>query len=286
VQPARFFFAVDPSPQRAVLVRLLVGFSLIAGIGAVDYVTGLEIRIFPLYFAPVAYVAAGLGAWPGVGVSVLCTSTWLGSSLAAGNPHPAWLIASNATLQLGACAVVALMIARMRVLLRSEHEHARRDALTGLANRRALAERASVEIARLGRGAAPLVVASLDLDRFKSVNDQEGHAAGDRLLQHVARIVHDRLRAADMVARIGGDEFTLLLPDTSEHDARIVLERVRAALAIEMSAAGWPVTASIGAVVVNAADGASLDAALELADAALYEAKRSGRDRVHVAVLR
>ena len=136
-------------------LRLAVTLGLVGVIGAVDYLTGLEIRIFPLYFAPVAYATAGLGARVGVAVSALCTCTWLFSSLAAGSRSPGWLLACNATLQMAACAVVALMIARLRLLLRHERDHARTDALTGLPNRRALHERAALELARLARGSAP-----------------------------------------------------------------------------------------------------------------------------------
>ena len=267
----------------SVLERLALAAAGITLIGVIDFLSGLEIRIFPLYFGPVAYVSAGLGARSGIAVSVVCAMTWLLSNLAAGSPHPAWLLAANAGLQLTACAFVAVLIARMRALLQSEQAHARNDTLTGLPNRRALLERAALEYARLHRGSPPLTVACIDLDHFKSVNDSGGHAAGDRLLQHVGRVIQERLRGQDLVARIGGDEFILLLPDTGSAEAQEVLERLRAGLSSEVAAVGAPVTASIGATVVLPPGLEALDDALRRADAALYQAKQGGRNRVCIA---
>lgn len=258
--------------------RFLVCALLIVAIGVLDYVTGLEIRIFPLYFAPVAYMATALGAWPGVAVALVCTSVWLGSSLASGNPHAMWLIGTNATLQLASCVVVALMVARLRSSLHAAEDHARRDTLTGLANRRGLVERADVELARLARGAGPLVVACVDLDNFKAVNDREGHSSGDRVLQAVSRTMRANVRAVDVVARTGGDEFVLLLPEIDASTAAVVLERVRAEVPVTSS----HVSATIGAVVLRPRARATLDEALNRADLALYEAKRAGKDRVVV----
>ena len=267
----------------SVVERLALAAAGITLIGVIDFLSGLEIRIFPLYFGPVAYVSAGLGARPGIAVSFVCAMTWLLSNLAAGSHHPVGLLAANAALQLTACAFVAVLIARMRALLQSEQAHARNDTLTGLPNRRALLERAALEYARLQRGSTPLTVACIDLDRFKSVNDSGGHAAGDRLLQHVGRVIQERLRGQDLVARIGGDEFILLLPDTGSANAQEVLERLRAWLSSEVAAMGAPVTASIGAAVVFPPGLETLDVALRRADAALYQAKQGGRNRVCIA---
>jgi diguanylate cyclase (GGDEF)-like protein len=262
--------------RRGLVPRLAVSAVLVAVIGVLDFLTGLEIRIFPLYFAPVAYAAAGLGARPGIAVAVVCTSVWLVSTLASGNPHATWLITTNAILQFGACAVIALMVARMRVSLNEAESHAYRDALTGLANRYALVERSRVELARLGRGAGPLVMACLDLDNFKLVNDREGHSAGDRVLQSVAHVMQANLRTIDLVARIGGDEFVLMLPEIQGAAASAVLERVRA----EVASVAAPVTATLGAVVLRPGQKATLDEALKRADAALYRAKRAGKNRI------
>lgn len=158
---------------------------------------------------------------------------------------------------------------------------ARRDALTGLANRRALDDALAREVARAGRDAAPLAALLVDLDRFKRVNDLHGHAAGDAVLREVAARAAAALRAGDLLARMGGEELAALLPGADLAAAAEVGERVRARVAAEpVRAAGAPlaVTVSVGcAALAPGEDGAAL---LARADAKLYEAKRAGRDRV------
>ena len=110
-------------------------------------------------------------------------------------------------------------------LYETESRHSRRDALTGLPNRRAFEERLPTELARAARSERPLALVLLDLDGFKGVNDRLGHPAGDDVLRHVARIL-DEARAADECFRIGGDEFAILMPETEAIHARTAAERV------------------------------------------------------------
>jgi diguanylate cyclase (GGDEF)-like protein len=158
---------------------------------------------------------------------------------------------------------------------------ARRDALTGLPNRRALEEELLREAARAARSGVPLSAVALDVDRFKLVNDGHGHAAGDAVLAAIAARAAAALRAGDVLARVGGEEFAALLPGADLPRAIEVAERIRARVAAEpVEAAGRPlaVTVSLGcAVLAPGEDGRSL---LARADAKLYEAKRAGRDRV------
>jgi diguanylate cyclase (GGDEF)-like protein len=160
-------------------------------------------------------------------------------------------------------------------------EASRRDTLTSLPNRRAFEEELAREVARVARSRAPLAVAILDVDRFKSVNDQYGHGAGDEVLRAVAARVAGTLRAGDLFARIGGEEFALLWPGADLSNAPEIAERVRASIADgPMSAGGrslW-ITASLGCAVRS--DDESTSALLARADARLYEAKRAGRNRV------
>jgi diguanylate cyclase (GGDEF)-like protein len=159
---------------------------------------------------------------------------------------------------------------------------AQRDPLTGLANRRAFEEALRREVARARRSGAPLAVAALDVDHFKRVNDAHGHAAGDAVLAAVAARAAAALRAGDLLARVGGEEFAALLPGAGLAAAVEVAGRVRAAIAgAPVEADGRPVevTASLGCAALEPADedGAAL---LARADARLYQAKRAGRDRV------
>jgi diguanylate cyclase (GGDEF)-like protein len=157
------------------------------------------------------------------------------------------------------------------------------DALTGLPNRRAIDARVREEIERARRTGRPFVLALLDLDDFKGVNDAYGHDAGDGVLVRVARLLESSVRSVDVVARWGGEEFALLLPETAREASMPVLQRVRRAVASE----GWndlasdlTLTASIGAADVHEADDPL--ALLRIADRRLFAAKSSGRDRVVV----
>jgi diguanylate cyclase (GGDEF)-like protein len=160
----------------------------------------------------------------------------------------------------------------------------REDALTGVANRRHFDERLAAEIARAERYGHPLCLLLVDLDHFKRVNDSAGHAAGDAVLVRAAREMAGHARATDFLARIGGEEFALLLPEQDAPGAAVVAEHLRAALAALDYGGIWPglrVTASVGIASLRGNEGR--DALLRRADAALYAAKNAGRDRVVAA---
>lgn len=157
------------------------------------------------------------------------------------------------------------------------------DPLTGLLNRHALDVAIEREMARSARHLYPLSVLLMDLDHFKRVNDTYGHDAGDAVLKAFAEVAAGVLRRDDVLGRQGGEEFMALLPGSDRSSALRVAERIRAAVAatpIEHEGRAITVTVSIG--VATAMDRASWDDALRAADAALYEAKHSGRDRVVV----
>jgi diguanylate cyclase (GGDEF)-like protein len=159
------------------------------------------------------------------------------------------------------------------------------DALTGVPNRRAMDEHLSDEMARARRYGTPLAVVMLDLDHFKLLNDHYGHAAGDQVLKHVARILEGEKRRGDTIARYGGEEFVAILSHADGAAAQVWAERVRARLgatAVELAGDIVNVTASFG---VAAAVGEAIpdgEILLETADRALYEAKERGRNRVVV----
>jgi diguanylate cyclase (GGDEF)-like protein len=155
------------------------------------------------------------------------------------------------------------------------------DPLTRLPNRRAFEEELAREIARAARSGAPLAVVALDVDRFKAVNDAHGHAAGDAVLRAVAERAAAAIRAGDVLARIGGEEFAAVLPGADLPRAVEVAERIRAALAavpVEAGECRLAITASFGCAAL--APGEEPGALLARADARLYDAKQAGRDRV------
>jgi diguanylate cyclase (GGDEF)-like protein len=165
-------------------------------------------------------------------------------------------------------------------LYRELEERVRTDALTGLHNTRWLDETAPQAAARSFRSGSEIGVLMLDLDYFKLVNDTEGHAAGDRVLRDVAGVLRSVVRAGDDVVRFGGEEFLVLLHESSPEGALRVAEHVRTALAgIQPILSGARVTASIG-VAMFPLHGPTLDDVIRVADFAMYQAKADGRDRV------
>jgi diguanylate cyclase (GGDEF)-like protein len=161
------------------------------------------------------------------------------------------------------------------------------DPLTGLANRRAFEEALKRDFSRADRANQPISVLVLDIDFFKKVNDTHGHSVGDLVLQKVAEVLKASVRTGDVPARIGGEEFVVVLPATDADGARVVAERIRQAVAaasVNGSSGPFSVTTSVGLATCRGSsvrDGGK--GAVERADAALYEAKRSGRNRVVVA---
>jgi diguanylate cyclase (GGDEF)-like protein/PAS domain S-box-containing protein len=159
------------------------------------------------------------------------------------------------------------------------------DPLTGLSNRRHFGAAAQLEVLRARRYGRPLAAVMVDLDHFKRVNDTHGHAAGDRVLVEVSGICLGLARKTDLKARLGGEEFCLLLPETTAESARVLAERLRTDIeSLPFDAEGRPfrVTASVG--IAGYAPGEELEELLGRADRALYEAKESGRNRVVLAL--
>lgn len=173
-------------------------------------------------------------------------------------------------------AMVESLAAKEAALL----AQARTDALTGLPNRLKLNEVLASELARYQRYKTPFSLALFDIDHFKQINDTYGHQQGDQVLQQVARVVRQLIRAVDTVGRWGGEEFLLVLPETPLAGAVTTVERLRQAVAAADYGPVGRVTASFGVAEVRAGDDA--DKLLRRADTALYRAKNRGRNRVEV----
>ena len=163
---------------------------------------------------------------------------------------------------------------------------AERDALTGLYNRRQFMRMAEMELVRADRMPRGTSLLMVDLDFFKKVNDEHGHPAGDGVLQQVASILMSSVRASDLVGRMGGEEFIVLLPYTTPGQAVVVAEKLRNALRahpLKIEHLQLPVTASFGVTGLIETQKAPLQALYTAADLALYAAKHGGRDRVEVS---
>jgi diguanylate cyclase (GGDEF)-like protein len=259
---------------------IAVAIAAVLLIGAVDYTTGAEVSIAPLYLIPIALATWFVGLRAGLLLSGLSAvvrlqDLWLNSHHFSHPLTPYW----NGLVELGFFVVVAVILSRLRTTTDHWVNLARTDPLTGVLNRRAFIEMATLELARSERYHRSLSLAYLDIDDFKRVNDEGGHEYGDRLLIEVADTLRRNLRAFDAVARYGGDEFVLLLPETNDQAARLVLDKLMIALRTAMHD-HWLASVSIGAVTIDGPR-ATLDRLVQQADKLVYAAKQEGKDRVN-----
>jgi diguanylate cyclase (GGDEF)-like protein len=192
-----------------------------------------------------------------------------------------WYAGRTMTVISAAVVLVALLASFRRVKVTAE-TLAARDALTGLPNRRAGYDALAALIERASRMHSALAIVVVDLDKFKKINDRFGHAAGDAALCSAGDTMSQSLRGTDLIARTGGEEFLVLLPDADGGGARLTAERMRQALSLTtVPVIGAPVTASFGIATWRPGD-TSVDAFVQRSDQAMYVAKAAGRDRVHL----
>jgi diguanylate cyclase (GGDEF)-like protein len=198
-------------------------------------------------------------------------------------PHPVNKVAalvSNLSLVL---TTVAILLAYREEAERALQAQAITDHLTGLLNRRAWTERAEVLLADAQRYGYPLVAVMLDIDHFKRINDEHGHAKGDQALQLLSRLLREELRTGDLAGRYGGEEFCVLLTHTREGQALSLDQRLRQCLRLQSAQdLDFPLEYSAGLAAMGQQD-RTLDSLLRRADEALYEAKRAGRGQVVLA---
>lgn len=249
----------------------------------VQYKLGQHYHIHMFFLLPVIIVSWYGSRKTGNLFSLLSVLGWMVADLSMRRTHPFWAELFNDFVRLSVLLIVVLIASRLRIALDREHEMARRDTLTGLANRRAFYEQGEIEAERSRRYDRPFTVLFFDLDNFKAVNDSKGHNEGDRLLKTVAETLHSRLRATDICGRLGGDEFAVLLPETGEEAAATFAAELRASLMEAMEKHGWPVTFSIGVATFNTMP-ESLDQLIEKADALMYLVKQSGKNAIRQEV--
>lgn len=228
----------------------------------------------PLVLAGVTFLARALRAtfWP----ETILAEVMNNSALNVGAAYVQGVLALAQQLTL-----IGLVVARLVADLRRASRH---DALTGLLNRGAMDELLGAEARRAARLGEPFSLLMIDVDHFKSINDDQGHAAGDRALQHLATLLTAQMRDIDRVGRWGGEEFVVMMPGTRLADAAALAERLRAraeAMPLRWEECALPVTLSVGVAQWRAGD-ESPAAMLLRADAALYRAKAGGRNRIEL----
>ncbi len=244
-------FGLTTRQMLGVLVYSLVAFGVASGVVAA--------RDEPDYPTVVA------AAYVGMVVVVLLSSTFLTTRVQSTREH------------------LRRQKAELAQALEQIRQLATHDDLTGLLNRRAMLDRMQLEQRRSLRSGSPLLIAQLDIDHFKVVNDTHGHAAGDLVLQSFADTVRRNVRDTDVLARWGGEEFVLLLCDTPAADAVALMERLRQAvqaMQVPVPQGDGPITVTVSIGLARHAPADPLAGTLERADQALYAAKAGGRNRV------
>ena len=260
-------------------LRLIAWATLAAGVFVLNVRTGADLRLGILYVVPVLLAASydGLG-W---GIAFALATALLRFGVGIDQMPLDTSLQVRILNEAAYLTVVGVAIAGLSQLRRTQSQLrllATHDPLTTVLNARAFASQLAQELGRNRRYGRPLALIYLDLDDFKKVNDAHGHATGDAVLRLVADAMRSAVRQADVVGRLGGDEFGVLMPETDGSVAHSVANRL--AGGIRTVFRGTPsVTASIGVVAVTGTEAGS-DELLRKADQAMYEAKRAGKDRV------
>lgn len=271
-----FFDYCSEHPRRSITASL----AFASAVAAADLAVG---DIFPLIicYLPSVLVTCWVGHVAiGATLAGVCSLAWLVDDLIGMEGeqllvHECWTAVVHAFFFL----VVIGMLGRLKRAHENEQRLARTDGLTGLLNAKAFRERAEEEISRSARTGRAVSVAFIDCDNFKTVNDTLGHLAGDQLLSTIAEQMNASVRGIDISARMGGDEFAILLPETSGDEAEQVVQRLRDDLGVRMRENDWPVTFSIG-VAVYATPPESVDALIQGADKLMYEVKTGQKDAI------
>jgi len=258
----------------------IIGIVSIGLLGLADYLTGNEITFSLFYLAPIVLVTWSVNKITGLLLSFLSALTLLSAEIAAGQTytHPS-IYLWNTLLRTIFFVIITYLVAELHRSRREEQLAARTDFVSGAVNRRYFDEMLQMELDRIRRYPHPITMVYIDIDNFKLVNDLFGHKIGDEVLRCIASDLKSQLRSTDTIARMGGDEFALLLPSTQQLQAQVVLSKVRAHLQEEMRRRNFPVTFSMG-VVTCLAPPHSAEQIINMADGLMYEVKNSTKNDV------
>jgi diguanylate cyclase (GGDEF)-like protein len=254
-------------------------------IGILDYKTGYRMSFFIFYLLPVAACVWLVGRAWALAFSVFCAVIWAFAEVSSRNfDFNVFFILWNASVRGGYFIVLTLALSKIKILLEQERRKSRSDYITNLANSYAFTERLNLEINRARRFKRPLSVAYIDCDNFKAINDTLGHNTGNEALRKIGAVLSNNVRSIDLAARMGGDEFAVLLPETDFDSTETVLMRLRQMLSESMKENNWPVSFSIG-LITYVEPPLSADAIIKKADELMYSAKRSGKNMINRELL-
>jgi diguanylate cyclase (GGDEF)-like protein len=267
----------DKSPKSA---KTISTFLLIVVVGFLNLLTGWEIDFSLFYILPVAFSTWFLGLRAGVIACIVCTGVWFWVDLVLIHTYTSeffhyW----NTSIRLLFFLLFAFLLNTLRNSHERERSLARTDGLTGVVNSRYFYELLELELARSKRYKHPFSLAYLDLDNFKTVNDQFGHTTGDKALRTITDYVKKNLRTMDVPGRLGGDEFALLFPETDQNSVRTIVTKLQNGLLQVMHQHGWPITFSIGVITCDTMF-PDADDLIKSADELMYSVKNSSKNAV------
>ena len=264
-------------------VWAIMGFALIVAVGVIDFLTGYEIAFSLFYFAPISLVTWFAGKRLGVASVITSALAWYIVDVASGHLATPFVHYWNTGIRLSFFVIVMALLSALKTALKRADALSHVDHLTGAANARRFLDLAQNEIDRSRRYKRHFSVAYIDLDNFKTVNDQFGHGKGDELLRIVVNTVESQLRDTDVFARLGGDEFALLLPETGQEGARAIIAKIQRIFLGEMQSNGWPVTLSVGLLTCIEMP-RTADELIKLADNLMYSVKNNGKNAIGESV--
>jgi diguanylate cyclase (GGDEF)-like protein len=259
-----------------------VGVIVLCVVVFLDYITGVELSFSLFYLLPISIFSWQFGGKVGLAVAFLSAGIWLVVDIEAGAVYSSSFVYFwNTIIRIGFFLLPVFMI-RLAKAMEREKVYARTDFLTGALNTRYFHELAQMEIHRSARYKRPFTIAFIDVDNFKNINDTFGHAMGDTVLRAIASNLQKYLRKTDLVARVGGDEFAVLLPEIDLESAPLVISNLQKTLLKEMNNNGWHVTLSIGVLTVTDSK-LSVDELLGMADQLMYVVKNGSKNGIHYA---
>jgi len=259
--------------------KRFLGFALIGVIGTLDILTEYSMAFSIFYVMPISFAGWLMGRRIGILASLISTFVWLLTDLSGHiytNPIvPLW----NTLVRLTFFCLVTLLLSALKSSMERERAVARTDYLTGAGNLRFFLELLQKEIDRSLRYQHPFTLVYIDVDNFKTVNDQFGHIIGDEVLRTLVRNITTHVRKTDTVARLGGDEFALLLPETTQESARVAISKLQDGLLKEMQQNKWPITFSVG-VLTCSAPPVKAGELVRIADELMYSVKYGGKNAI------
>ena len=256
----------------------LFGYLLVLAIGSLDSFTGSDLSVSLLYLFPIILIAWYEGGLPAIVISIFSAINWAMSDLLSKHIYsnsavPIW----NAMMMLGMFLTVAYSVSVTKKLLKKDQEHAHTDDLTGIANISFFYEQARAEISRAILDKRPLTLAYIAIDNLRHINDTLGYITGDYLLHEVAQIMRSTVRSTDIISRLGGAEFAILMPKTKDGNTADLVYKVQERLLDMVNKKGWPVTFSTGVVTCDGPT-CTISVLIKMAEDLMNAARGTGKN--------